>query len=564
MGKYEKNDLLLRILHLILYKQNFICYSGFNYVIVLAEQIYFQYPAAGRQITFDEVGIMNDILLVDDEEAVLQSLSIALDWSEYGFAHVRTAHSAKDALHIMKEHPVDLILLDIQMPEMTGLEMLKIIRTKYPETHCVLISAYSKFEYAREALRLNVENYLLKPIDINELRETISHAAENIARASSSSHNLFKRNMLERWLYGRITNDELIEHSQYTHYNVLLRYYYAVILRLADNASSALHLLSEALPHGSAAYTLLQDSDTGILLLGGHDISDSFIEYASGTVTAAYPGVRIICGSRAFGSGDVSKSLADARHALEYARLAGYTGYLSFDRVNWNLLPPARLTELNDLMQLAPSDRQIQDFIARIVGDHASMQSNYQELYAQICLAMIHMLEKPDLKPAAPLPLTAPCNLQQFEAALAEAIRMLNSSKLQGAQNISPIIQRVIRYIRDNLSGSISIKHFCEQTNMNATYIGRLFREELGMYFSEYVSEQRINKAKLLLENTTYSVGDIARQVGIYDVSYFVQCFKKKERISPMKYRQQLKDLTPLQNVSEAMDVHQESAMRLR
>lgn len=73
---------------------------------------------------------------------------------------------------------------------------------------------------------------------------------------------------------------------------------------------------------------------------------------------------------------------------------------------------------------------------------------------------------------------------------------------------------------------------------MNPTYIGRLFKKELGMYFSEYVCTLRINKAKYLLENTSFSVSDIAKQVGIYDVSYFAQCYKKQERISPMKYRQ--------------------------
>lgn len=484
---------------------------------------------------------MNDILLVDDEQAVLQNLSIALDWSEYGFAHVRMAHSAKEALRIMKEYPVDLILLDIQMPEMTGLEMLKIIRTKYPDTHCVLISAYSKFEYAKEALQLNVENYLLKPIDINELQATIAHAAENITRASASSHNLFKRNMLERWLYGRITNDELIEHSQYTHYNVLLRYYYAVIVHLAGNASSVLHSLSAALPHDSAAYTLSTDSDTGILLFGGHDISDDFVEHASLAVITAYPGARIICGSRAFGSGDVSKSLADAGHAFEYARLAGYDGFLSFDRINWNLLTPARLSELNDLLQITPSEKQIQDFIKHLNNENPDAD-NYRDLYAQICLAMPGMPDQPDRRPISLPPLTVPCTRQQYEAAVVKAILTFDNNRQQSLQNISPIIQRVIRYVQNNLSGSVSIKHFCEQTNMNATYIGRLFREDMGMYFSEYVSEQRINKAKLLLENTAYSVGDIARQVGIYDVSYFVQCFKKKERISPMKYRQQLKE----------------------
>ena len=89
---------------------------------------------------------MNDILLVDDEQAVLQNLSAALDWSEYGFSHIHMANSAKEALSIMERKLIDLIILDIQMPEMTGLEMLKNIRTRYPDTHCILISAYSKFE----------------------------------------------------------------------------------------------------------------------------------------------------------------------------------------------------------------------------------------------------------------------------------------------------------------------------------------------------------------------------------------------------------------------------------
>lgn len=481
---------------------------------------------------------MNDILLVDDEQAVLQSLSAALDWAEYGFTHVHMAYSAEEAMHILKEHPISLLILDIQMPKMTGLEMLKVIHAKYPETHCVLISAYSKFEYAKEALQLNVENYLLKPIDINELRETVAHAAENITKASASSHNLFERNLLERWLYGRITSDELLEHSQYTRYNVLMRYYYAVIIQVKENISSVLHSLVKALPHDSAAYILNTSNTSGILLFGGYDISDVFIEEAAFSITAAYPDTKIICGSCAVGSGDVSKSLADARHALEYARLAGYTGYLSFDRIDWNLLSPLQLSELNDIFQLEPSESQIRNFISGFTNSTPNFADYYRNLYAQICLALIQMSEEHGAKNISPAPFRAPYTQARFEYILRETLLLFSSERHEYMQNLTPIVQRIIRYIGDNLSSAISIKNFCEQTNMNPTYIGRLFREELGMYFSDYVCELRINKAKLLLENTTFSVGDIAAQVGMYDVSYFVQCFKKKEQISPMKYRQ--------------------------
>lgn len=481
---------------------------------------------------------MNDILLVDDEQAVLQNLSAALDWSEYGFSHIHMANSAIEALSIMGKNLIDLIILDIQMPGMTGLEMLKNIRAKYPNTHCILISAYSKFEYAKEALQLNVENYLLKPIDITELHETVTRAAENIRKAAASSHNLFERNLLDRWLHGRISSDELQEHSQYTHYNVLMRRYYAVVVRLINHAATMLHTLSASLPQDFATYSLDTDNDTGILLVGGYDISDIYIEDASNLLVVANPDILIICGSCAMGSNNVYKSFSDANSTLEYARLAGYSGYISFDQIDWHLITPSHLTQLNDMLQLTPSKNQIHKFIHQITDENTNFQGNYRNLYAQICLSLTNMLEEPDLNDSSLPPLPAPYTQTCFEKTITNVILSLSNYKQKCSPNYSPIIERVIRYIRDNLSGTISIKQFCEQSNMNPTYIGKLFREEIGMYFSEYVSNLRINKAKFLLESTSYSVSDIAKQVGIYDVSYFVQCFKKKERISPMKYRQ--------------------------
>lgn len=483
---------------------------------------------------------MNDVLLVDDEQIVLQNLSAALDWSEFGFQNVRTASNALDALNIVKKYLIDLIILDIQMPQMTGLEMLKILREQYPDIHCILISAYSKFEYAKEALCLNVENYLLKPIDINELRETVAHAADNIAKASASSHNLFERNLLERWLYGRITSDELMEHSQYTHYNVLMRHYFVVILSFENRVSLPLHALTSAMPKDIAAYPLREDESTGILLCGGYEISEEFIESAASFLLKMYPDIKLVIGSRATGSNDVSRSMAAARHTLEFARLSGRTGCLSSYHINWTPFSPEELSCLNDIEQNLLSEKQIRAFISRLAEHAANSGERYCDLYAHICLALHDMPDDPDLQTLVFPPFSNSHTQEAFEQAVYHAIHLYHQSKQQSTKMLSPITQRVIHYIRDNLSSSISIKHFCEQTNMNSTYIGRLFKEELNMYFSEYVCILRINKAKLLLENTTLSVSDIARQVGIYDVSYFVQCFKKQERTSPMKYRQAL------------------------
>lgn len=489
---------------------------------------------------------MNDILIVDDEPAILRNLVSAVDWSEYGFRQIHTAQNAKEAILLLKEHTIDLLMLDIQLPDISGLELLRIVRGSHPTVHCILMSAYSKFEYAKEALQLNVENYLVKPIDINELRETVAHAANNIIKTPDMTGNLFERNFLERWLYGRITSNELIEHSQYTHYNVLMRHYYVVKVSLKNHADIALHLLSRAFPRDYAAYPLPVSDDCGFLLLGGHDLSEEDIRLTAEPVVHKYPSIRVVCGSLALGNGNVSKSLADADDSMEFAKLADCRGFLAFSETEHSPIPTNVWSRLETLLNQKASEKQAYAFCQKLADAYGSSIS-YNRLYAFLCLALIALLTEQERQGLAFASVSASCDREMFTRAAVAAI--LNACKCrQAALALSPIVQRVVSYINDNLNSPVSIKHFCELTNMNPTYIGRLFKEEMGMYFSEYVCMLRIGRAKLLLKNTTYSVSDIARQVGIYDVSYFVQCFKKQERISPMKYRQALtakQDLPP-------------------
>lgn len=479
---------------------------------------------------------MYNLLLVDDELPVLEGLKCALDWSEYGFKQVYTSQCAEDAMQIMKEHRIDLLILDILMPGMNGLEMLRAIRTRHPQTHCILISAHSKFEYAREALRLNVENYLLKPIDMNELQETVYRAVENIARESADLHNLFERNMLERWLYGRITNDELLEHSRFTGYNVLMRRYYALLIQTQGDIRQALRSLSTQLQPHLPAYELVIDDSTGVILTGGRDINSQLLEELASGITAAHPAMRIICGSSATGSSEVSKSLADANHAMEYARLAGLTGFIDYDAVNWSLLTPEMRTELADLVQSAQAPRKISEWAGQMPDDTGDL--TLRTTYAHICLELMHILDETDQQSSSLPAIPSPCAKKRFLAAIEQAVEFLCRTRQERMNALSPIVQLVIKYINDNITTSLSIKQFCEQSKTNAAYIGRLFKEETGMYFSDYVNMLRINKAKLLLETSDLSVSDIARKVGVYDVSYFTQRFKKQVRMSPMKYRQ--------------------------
>lgn len=116
---------------------------------------------------------MYNILLVDDEPAILNGLSQTISWAEYGFDTVASASSAAQALALLHEQTFDIILTDICMPDMDGLTLIQTVRTLYPSISCIILTAYSEFDYALKALRLGVDNFLLKPVNPAELISTL-------------------------------------------------------------------------------------------------------------------------------------------------------------------------------------------------------------------------------------------------------------------------------------------------------------------------------------------------------------------------------------------------------
>ena len=123
---------------------------------------------------------MYTVLLVDDEVPILDSLSFCIDWNQFGVSTLLTASDGIHALQLMSNQEVHIVITDIKMPNMDGLSLLKEIRNTYPDTRCVLLTAYSEFEYAKAAIKLGVENYILKPINCKELEDTIENTLNNI------------------------------------------------------------------------------------------------------------------------------------------------------------------------------------------------------------------------------------------------------------------------------------------------------------------------------------------------------------------------------------------------
>ena len=121
---------------------------------------------------------MRNLLLVDDEVMTIEILKKALDWEAFGFSQVFFAYNGERAREILTEHPVDIMICDIEMPKESGLDLIGWVQNLYPEIICIILTAYPDFNYARSAISLGVYRFLLKPVAFDELEETIWAAME--------------------------------------------------------------------------------------------------------------------------------------------------------------------------------------------------------------------------------------------------------------------------------------------------------------------------------------------------------------------------------------------------
>ena len=130
------------------------------------------------------------LLLVDDEEEVIQVIMHKIPWEELGFSVIGHANNGIKALEIMEENQPDVVMTDIRMPYMDGMELCSNIRQKYPTTHVLLFTGFDEFEYAREAVHLEIEEYVLKPLNAGELTNVFRKLKEKMDQEIDEKKNV--------------------------------------------------------------------------------------------------------------------------------------------------------------------------------------------------------------------------------------------------------------------------------------------------------------------------------------------------------------------------------------
>lgn len=532
------------------------------------------------------------IILVDDEEEVRKSIIKQIDWESAGFQVVGDAENGEDALEKIEVLEPDVVLTDIRMPYMDGLTLAEKIRQRYPSTKVVIFSGYDDFEYAQKAIKLNVTEYILKPVNVEELTSILKRIKSNLDEEIEEKRNVSRlrenyrkslpiiREQFFNDMVHRRLADDLIE-SKLREYDIPItgarKWIIAAIdVEKSDDRSKktlSLHEEGELIPisvmqivreklKSYCRFSLFQSTaEAGMVVIAALDddntttgLIDVLGDICKETKRILEVPVTIGIGHSVTGLSKIAGSYQSAVEALGYKAVVGSgitiyindmepvgSGKLEFDNSDES--------DFISAVKFGP-DEKIEAVMVRISGKLESARVHYrqQQVYVfGVLNTVIQMIQQYDLNLEEILGgeleyLSVIDKLQkreEFGEWLLKTARKMNQAINQERDMTTrQVIQQAKQYIMDNYQNpDLSVEMICRHLHMSPAYFSTMFKKETGQAYIAYLTEIRLNKAVELLNKTDDKTYVIASKVGYQEQNYFSYVFKKKFGVSPTKFR---------------------------
>ncbi|MEK5032253.1 response regulator [Paenibacillus sp. FSL R7-0302] len=478
---------------------------------------------------------MYKVIIVDDESWAIRGISNAFDWEQYGFEISGQFTSAYKAWEAIASQEPDLVVTDIRMPEISGLDLMKRAKAHGIDTEFVIISGYAEFEYAQEALRFGALDYFLKPLDVDMADTFLEKLALHFSRRSAARNHL---------LLDALTSADEEEIRRYLPAGSnagccrVLAFHYE-----EDRPKPAGLLKLDGLP------VRLLEVETGTSTLLAvlmteqkSELEGITEEWPAGASSPALP----VVGISSIGSGlkQISKLIKEADLAASRVFVDEVSGAVHYSP-KLHLVKPC-IDELQTIVHGNQYD-SIETYtlgLQEYFRLHELGMSEVVYLWNQAVGLLIsaypeelrdmelEFLNYAELKERFE-DLESLCS---FLHDVLTVLRQGNSRALQEGDILS-CFNRMVAYIDRNYEQKLYLKELSVQFFINQVYCCQLFKKNLGKTFSEYVAELRIRKARGLLKQTDLSIENIAIQSGYVDYYYFNKVFKKHCGMTPAKFR---------------------------
>lgn len=523
------------------------------------------------------------VLLVDDEEEVIQVIIKKIDWEKLGFSVIGYANNGVKALEMIEEFQPDVVMTDIRMPYMDGMELCKHIKVEYPATKILLFTGFDEFEYAKEAVHLEVEEYILKPVNSVELSNVLSHVRTKLDQEINEKRNveilqkyymdslpLLQADFYSTLIEGRIQEDEIPKYLSDYQISFDGPFFCCLVVytsssRIPESMNPLLLSMSvqkQVKEHLGKSWRVKCFSNQGntVLIVQLKDESevseltddcDRFCRYAD----------RIIGVAVTVGIGQVCKSILElplsydsAKEAVSYRVIYGSSRSINIKEIAQREIDKSSLmnnAELSNLFKMIclGSTEDIESAANKYldyISDSAKSLQQYHIAVMELISELYRFATNNDLDVEDYMG-----DMRKLYSTLIDYemdvlrkwlihLSLIFRERLISARNRSAksFIFKAKEYVYNNYSNEdLSLDDVCKVLGVSNSYFSTIFKKETGNSFIGYLTDYRMEQAARQLIETDEKNYIIAKNVGYTDPNYFSYVFKRQFGVSPSKYR---------------------------
>ena len=520
---------------------------------------------------------MIKVVIADDEARICQLIKVLVDWDALGMEIAGIASNGIEALMMVRKERPDILITDIRMPFMDGLELCRILTDRLPAARFVVFSGFDAFEYAKQAIQMNVVEYILKPINADELSAVLRRLKEQLDRERAERRNVellrsrYMENLpiLRELFYANLLDGHIepgTERERAAHLDIDLQgeewavglAYIGSDRRDALSTLSIQNLLEETLTADRCKLSLYNDWVAVIVSL-----TESFTIYdlirvldRVCTLAASYLGLTLTVGVGAPCKelSGMARSAAEARTALEYRSMVGrgqviYIGDLEPDGGQVLTFEEADERTLTAAVRLG-SEQEVRDAAAALAGkirEANPSAGQYNLFLMELVTHLMKMTRRSGVGVeevfgtgfSLPIQDSALPSLEELEDWCAERyLRLRTLIRRRQTDSAGQTVETAKEYIRQHYAESdLSVEKLCAYLHLSSTYFSTLFKRETGTSFTAYVTTVRMEAAAEAIRGTEEKTYLIAQRCGYEDPNYFSYVFKRHFGVTPTKYR---------------------------
>lgn len=514
---------------------------------------------------------MYRVLIVDDEPFVRQGLRAVINWEQYGFTVCAEASDSTEAIELIGKYSPELVLTDIMMPEIDGLELIDMATKLWGTgTKFVIISGYDKFEYAKKAIRSNVVSYLLKPVDEDELIEVLEKVKYNLESGKRflGNINLEVRNIIKNFIEGRIDGHQikLAKKLFKDGFNCKMRYMSIElnVLEWLENFNE------EEIEAGinKIRTSLLQTirAENSIYLyeemIGEYGIilNESILKHYANDIKAFTNNLRdeitgishldcsIYVGNEVDTLSDLKYSYGSCKKAKEQKFFYCDNDIIYYERLEAIDCETTLMDGLIEAVKANKTDEiklQIENIIEKVQREHVEKEILKVHLRSYIFEIIKFIAQKHGNVEEFKEFYARLSNIQRYNVKEIQEILVAFSEScsyyLSSLSNnrVKNVLDEIVAYIESNYSQDLSLKILAKKFYISPIYLGQLFKKNYNIYFNDYLCGIRIEESKKLLRRSDLKINEIARKVGYDDPNYFIAKFEKVTHMTPTQYKNQ-------------------------